>query len=156
MTKIQAHLIGEMISSNSPEAYSLYKKTFFLVEKEKIEIFSKNKKISKKELINKLQKIDKKMQIKYLIFKDLRKKGYIVKTGLKFGAEFRVYDKGVKLEKKHARWIVFIEHEESEKLTWHEFSAKDRVAHSTKKKLLLAIVDEEGEITYYEISWLKP
>ena len=172
MKAIQAHLVGEMVSSNSPEAYSLYKKSrfgefknekvryslseaLFLVEKEKIEIFSKNKKISKKELLDKFQKIDKKIQIKYLIFKDLREKGYIVKTGLKFGAEFRVYDKGIKLEKKHAKWIVFVEHE-SKKLTWHEFSAKNRVAHSTKKNLLLAIVDEEGEITYYEIRWLKP
>jgi len=172
MNKIQAHIIGEIISTNTSEAYTLYKKsyfgviirgkiqyslpeTLFLMEKKKIEVFSNNKKISEKELINKFKRIDKKIQIKYPVFKDLREKGYIVKTALKFGADFRIYDKGQKPGGKHAKWIVFIDHE-SKRLTWPEFSAKNRVAHSTKKKLLLAIVDEEGDITYYEVRWLKP
>jgi len=172
MQKIQAHITGEIISSNSSEAHSLYKKsrfgeivgekiqyslpeTIFLVEKGKMEIFSRGKKISKKDLIKKFQRLDKKIQIKYPVFKDLREKGYIVKTALKFGAEFRVYDKGSKPGKKHAKWIVFADHE-SKRLTWHEFSAKNRVAHSTKKNLLLAIVDEEGDISYYEVRWVRP
>jgi len=172
MDKIQAHIIGEIISSNTSEAHALYKKSrfgeskagkiqyslsevLFLVEKNKMEISSRNKKISKKDLMNKFRRIDKKIQIKYPVFKDLREKGYVVKTALKFGADFRVYDKGSRPGKAHAKWIVFTEHE-SNKLTWHEFSAKNRVAHSTKKNLLLAIVDEEGDITYYEVRWLKP
>ncbi len=172
MKKIQAHLIGNIVSTNSPEAYSLNKKSsfgkkvgdkiqytlseiLFLIEKNKAEIVSKNKKILKNELMKKFQRIDKKIQIKYLVFKDLREKGYIVKTALKFGADFRIYDKGSKPEKKHAKWIAFVDHE-SKRLTWHEFSAKNRVAHSTKKNLLLTIVDEEGDITYYEVRWIKP
>lgn len=172
MEKIQAHIVGEIISSNTSEAHLLYKKScfgepieekiqyslseaLFLVEKKKMEVFAKSKKISKNELMDKLRRIDKKIQIKYPVFKDLRERGYIIKTALKFGAEFRVYAKGSKPGKKHAKWIVFAEHE-SKKLTWHEFSAKNRVAHSTKKNLLLAIVDEEGDISYYEIKWIKP
>lgn len=172
MEKIKAYLVGGIISSNDGEAFSLFKKScfgnpieekiqyslpeaIFLVEKEKIEIFAKSKKIPKKELIKKLQKIDKKIHIKYPVFRDLRERGYIVKTALKFGAEFRVYDKGARPGKKHAKWVVFTDHE-SNKLTWHEFSAKNRVAHSTKKNLLLAIVDEEGDISYYEVRWIKP
>jgi len=172
MEKIKAHIIGEIVSSNASEAHTLYKKssfgepvgekiqyslseTLFLSEKGKIEIFSRNKKIPKKELMKKFRRIDKKIQIKYPVFKDLRERGYIVKTALKFGAEFRVYDKGARPGKKHAKWIVFAEHE-SKRLTWHEFSAKNRVAHSTKKNLLLAIVDEEGDISYYEVRWIRP
>ncbi len=172
MEKIKAYIIGEIISSNSSEAHALYKKScfgepvsnkiqyslvesIFLVEKEKLEILSKRKKLSKEELINKFKKIDKKIQIKYPVFKDLREKGYVVKTALKFGADFRVYDKGVKPGQKHARWIVFTDHE-SKKISWTDFSAKNRVAHSTKKNLLLAIVDEESSVTYYEVSWVRP
>ncbi|MBU2562708.1 MAG: tRNA-intron lyase [Nanoarchaeota archaeon] len=172
MEKIQAYLTGEIISSNSSEARALYNKScfgeliqgkiqyslseaLFLIEKGKMEIFSRNKKIPSKDLINKFMRIDKKIQIKYPVFKDLRERGYVVKTALKFGAEFRIYEKGAKPGKKHAKWIVFADHE-SKKITWHEFSAKNRVAHSTKKKLLLAIVDEEGDITYYEVQWIKP
>ncbi len=172
MKKIQAHIIGEIISSNTSEAHLLYKKScfgepvgekiqyslseaLFLVDKEKMEIFSINKKIPKKDLMNKFKRIDNKIQIKYSVFENLREKGYIIKTALKFGADFRVYDKGAKPGKKHAKWIVFVDHE-SKRLTWHEFSAKNRVAHSTKKNLLLAIVDEEGDVTYYEVSWVRP
>jgi tRNA-intron endonuclease, archaea type len=171
MNKIQAHLIGESIYSNDAEAFSLLKKScfgtsigekvqyslpeaLFLLEKGKMEILHKGKKIPKEELMRKLQKADKKINIKYLVFKDLREKGYIVKTALKFGAEFRVYGKGTKPGKKHAKWVVFTENE-SGRLSWHEFSAKNRVAHSTKKNLLLAIVDEEGEVSYYEVRWIK-
>jgi len=172
MEKIKAHITGEIISSNTSVAHALYEKSrfgeivgdkiqyslpeaLFLIEKKKMELFSRSKLVPKKDLIKKFRRIDKKIQIKYAVYKDLRERGYIVKTALKFGAEFRVYDKGIKPGKKHAKWIVFTDHE-SKRLTWHEFSAKNRVAHSTKKNLLLAIVDEEGAITYYEVSWVKP
>jgi tRNA-intron endonuclease len=172
MEKIKAYITGEIISSVDADAFSLYKKShfgepksnkvnyslteaMFLLEGEKIEIFSGKKKLSQKEFLEKCRKIDKKIQIKYLVFKDLRERGYVVKTALKFGADFRVYDKGSAPGEQHAKWIVFAEHE-SNRMTWHEFSAKNRVAHSTKKNLLLAIADEEGDISYYEVKWIKP
>lgn len=172
MEKIGAYLVGEVVSSANSDAFSLCKKShfgeekngkvqyslteaMFLVEKGKMEIFSKNKKLNQREFSEKCRKIDKKIQIKYPVFKDLRERGYVVKTALKFGADFRVYEKGSSPGDKHAKWIVFCEHE-SNRLTWHEFSAKNRVAHSTKKNLLIAIVDEEGDISYYEVKWLKP
>ena len=172
MEKIQSQLIGEFIVSNSAEAHSLYEKScfgepvgdkiqysmseaLFLVEKMKMKVFSGKKEIPIKELLKKFKTTDAKIQIKYPVFRDLRERGYVVKTALKFGAEFRIYEKGKRPGKEHAKWIVFTDHE-SKKMTWHEFSAKNRVAHSTKKNLLLAIVDEEGDISYYEVRWLKP
>ncbi len=173
MKKIQAHLIGETISTNESEAFTLQKKSQFgeqsgqkiqytlsealyLLEKNKIEVLQKNKVLSHNELFNKIKRIDSRIQLKYPVFKDLREKGYVVKTALKFGADFRVYPKGVKVGQKnqHSKWIVFCEHE-SKKFSWHEFSAKNRVAHSTKKNLLIAIVDEESDISYYEIRWIR-
>lgn len=172
MGKIHSHFIGGTIESNSAEAFSLYKKShfgepsgekiqyslpeaIFLLEKGKIEISSGRKEISIKDLMKKAQSLDKRIYLKYRVFRDLRERGYVVKTALKFGADFRVYEKGAKPGEKHAKWIIFVDHE-SRRLTWHEFSAKNRVAHSTKKNLLLAIVDEEGDVSYYEVSWIKP
>jgi tRNA-intron endonuclease len=172
MEKINAYLRGELISSTDPEAYSLYEKSrfgepneekiqyslteaLFLVNQDKMIILSGKKTLSKKEFAEKCSKIDKKIQIKYPVFKDLRERGYLVKSALKFGADFRVYDKGAKIEDKHSKWVVFCDHE-SKRLTWHDFSAKNRIAHSTKKNLLLAIVDEEGDVSYYEVNWIKP
>ena len=85
----------------------------------------------------------------------MRNRGYIIKTALKFGADFRVYDRGVKPGEDHAKWIVYPVHESST-LTWYEFSAKNRVAHSTRKKLLVGCVDEESDVTYWEIAWKRP
>ncbi|MFQ5531381.1 MAG: tRNA-intron lyase [Candidatus Nanoarchaeia archaeon] len=170
--KIQAHLVGKTITSNDSHAHALYKKSnfgekagekiqyslseaLFLVEKGKLEVLQGKKTLSTNDLIKRLQTIDKKFSIKYPVYKDLRERGYIVKTALKFGADFRVYPKGKRPGKEHAKWVVFVE-QESSRLTWHEFSAKNRVAHSTRKNLLLALVDEESGITYYEVSWIRP
>ena len=172
MEKIHANIIGTSISSNSQEAFTLYKKSsfgvregekilysipevLFLAEKGKMSVFSKKKGLSFKELMKKAYNIDKRISLKYSVFKDLRVKGYVVKTALKFGADFRVYERGSSPEEKHAKWIVFCDHETA-RIGWHEFSAKNRVAHSTKKNLLLAIVDEEGDVSYYECSWVRP
>ena len=151
MEKIKAYVVGEIISSNTSEAYALCKKSsfgervgekiqysvseaLFLVEKGKMDIYSRNKKIPKKELINKFKRIDKKIQIKYPVFKDLREKGHVVKTALKFGAEFRIYEKGSKPGKKHAKWIVFTDHE-SKRLTWHEFTSERKCDAKISLKL---------------------
>lgn len=172
MEKIKAVLLSEKVFSNSKEAFNLFdsqrfgekigekiyytlQETLFLVDTKKLEIFdTKDKKILEKDLLKKFEKIDKKFKIKYFVFKDLREKGLIVKTALKFGAEFRVYEKGKSLGKDHSKWILFPV-SETQQLTWQDFSAKNRIAHSTNKKLLIAIVDEENAVSYYEVNWLK-
>lgn len=101
------------------------------------------------------QKIESTFYTRYRVYKDLRNRGYIVKTALKFGADFRVYEKGKSPGQEHAKWIVYPVYETGS-MTWHEFAAKNRVAHSTKKNLLIGVVDDEGDVTYYEIKWLRP
>lgn len=169
---IQAQFAADKIFSNSEEAFSLYDKsrlgekkrskieysfseTLFLLHENKLKLFQNNKEITFDAFLKKTKRLDKRIQIKFPVFLDLRKKGYIVKTALKFGADFRVYKKGIKPGQDHALWILFPV-KESEAHTWYDFAAKNRVSHSTKKKLLLAIVDDEEDVTYYEVSWLKP
>ncbi|MBT6774853.1 tRNA-intron lyase, partial [Candidatus Woesearchaeota archaeon] len=113
------------------------------------------RKVSFEQFVKKARKLEPNFQIRYCVFKDMRNRGYIIKTALKFGADFRVYDRGVKPGEDHTKWIVFPVNEAST-LTWHEFSAKNRVAHSTKKRLLMAVVDAENDVTYYEIAWKRP
>ena len=168
----KAVLIDERVFSNAHEALDLYSKSRFgepiegkvyyslvealyLLEKGKIIVFENKKKLTKEGFIERARKIELQFWTRYCVFRDMRNRGYIVKTALKFGADFRVYDKGVKPGEDHAKWVLFPVYESSN-MTWHEFAAKNRVAHSTKKKLLIAIVDDEGDITYYEIGWTRP
>jgi len=129
---------------------------FYLLEADKLDVYDgRNHLLSNEEYKKKAAKQEPNFFIRYAVFKDLRERGYVVKTALKFGADFRVYDRGVKPGEDHARWVVYPVSEGST-LTWHEFAAKNRVAHSTKKKLLLAVVDNEGDVSYWESGWLRP
>jgi tRNA-intron endonuclease, archaea type len=128
----------------------------YLLEKERLIVMDgKSKKINLEKFIKKAKKLEPNFWIRYCVFKNMRNRGYIIKTALKFGADFRVYDRGVKPGEDHAKWIVYPVHESST-LTWYEFSAKNRVAHSTRKKLLVGCVDEESDVTYWEIAWKRP
>lgn len=128
----------------------------YLLEKKKLVVYDmKNKEVSFEVLLKKSQKMEHSIWVRYCVYKDIRNRGYIIKTALKFGADFRIYDRGVKPGEDHARWVVFPVHESSS-LTWYEFSAKNRVAHSTKKRLLIGCVDDEGDCTYWEVRWLRP
>ena len=128
----------------------------YLMEKGRLKILDGRKKqVSFDSFIKKAKRVEPNFWIRYCVFRDMRNRGYIIKTALKFGADFRVYDRGVKPGEDHAKWIVYPVHE-GEHLTWYEFSAKNRVAHSTKKRLLIGVVDDEGDVTYYEIRWVRP
>jgi len=127
----------------------------YLIEKRKLEVFLGKKKIDIQDFIKKAKKKEPNFWIRYCVYKNIRERGYIIKTALKFGADFRVYERGVKPGEDHAKWIVYPVHEGSTS-TWYEFAAKNRVAHSTKKRLLIAIVDGENDVTYYEVKWVRP
>ena len=170
--KIRGIFSGDSVVSGSKEAKDLYSKSLFgeyigkkmhyslsealyLVDKKKMDIYKNTRKMSFSEFMDKCKRLDKNIHVKFTVYKDLRSKGYLLKTALKFGADFRVYDKGKRPGKAHAKWILYPV-SENEGLTWYDFAAKNRVAHSTKKNLLIAIVDSEGSITYYEVGWKRP
>ncbi len=172
MKKIIAQFYEGIVTSNTPEARTLcdrssfgkltgekirysFVEVLFLIDKERMEVFFGKKRLLKEQVLKKMKRFDRKLSSKFLVFKDMRERGYILKNALKFGADFRVYEQSKKPGKVHSKWILYID-SESKSLDWHEFSAKNRVAHSTKKKLLIAIVDEENDISYYEVNWFKP
>ena len=145
---------GELLDDGRVQ-FSLIEALYLLEKKRAIIYDSRNKEIGFDVLLKKSQKAEPNLWVRYCVYRDIRNRGYIIKTALKFGADFRIYDRGVKPGEDHARWVVFPVHEGST-LTWYEFAAKNRVAHSTKKRLLLGIVDSEMDVTYYECRWLRP
>ncbi len=170
--KFPVYIAENRFFSNSQKAFSLQNQknlgekaqgkvvyspfeAFFLVETQKAQALNTktNKSLKEHELITLLSKKHKDFLTKYQVFRALKNKGYLVKTGSKFGAEFRVYDNKKSIN-QHARWLVY-PIKQSEKSNWNEFISKNRIAHSTGKKLLLAIVDSEDNVLFYEISWMK-
>ncbi len=128
----------------------------YLLEKEKLRVASAaGRRYTTEQFIRKAKRLQPGFWTRYVVFRDMRNRGYIVKTALKFGADFRVYDRGIKPGEDHAKWVLFPIHE-SNTLTWHDFAAKNRVAHSTKKRLLIGVVDEESDVNYFEIACKRP
>ena len=128
----------------------------YLMERGKVSLKDlRGKPLNFESFLVKAKKAEPNFWVRYSVYKNIRNRGYVIKTALKFGADFRIYDRGVKPGEDHARWIVYPVHEGTT-LTWHEFAAKNRVAHSTKKRLMIGIVDDEGDVTYYEIRWIRP
>lgn len=126
----------------------------FLLEKEKIEITDNN---DEEVTVQDLYKIIREKQIHshYLVYKDLRTRGYIVKTGFKYGSDYRIYERGSSPGDGHSNYIVKILSEEQQ-IKVRDFSSYVRVAHGVRKNLLLAVVDDEYDITYYDIEWTRP
>ena len=172
---IKTNFVGErVITENTDLARELYNQSRFgdilddkrvqlslcealyLLDKGKIVILDgRNKEIDSEKFMKKASKLEENFWPRYCVLRDFRNRGYIIKTALKFGADYRVYDRGVKPGEDHAKWIVYPVRE-AETLTWYEFSSKNRVAHSTRKRLLVGAVDEEGDVTYWEIKWTRP
>ena len=144
---------GELVTRKKFQ-YTLLE-AMFLLERGKISIKKTKKELSFDDLLKHAKKKDKNFWVRYCVFRDLRRRGYIVKTALKFGADFRVYDRGIKPGEDHAKWVVFPV-SESQVFSWYEFSAKNRVAHSTRKRLMIGIVDAESDVTFMEVKWIRP
>jgi len=123
----------------------------YLLEKKRIRVFDKKGKEYSFEDILKSKNIGLNV---YLVFADLVKNGYDVKSGLKYGVEFRIYPKGEKKGDTHSSWLVTVANSEKS-FKVNDFAGKNRVAHSTKKNLLMAVVDIENSITYFESAWKR-
>jgi tRNA-intron endonuclease len=131
--------------------------TLFLMEKRQelpVED-TKGKRMSFDELMKEFVQKDKEFHRKYIVYRDLRGRGFIVKTGFKFGTHYRIYERGVKPGEGHAVWLVHVVPEEF-KCDFHTFSGKVRLAQNVRKKMIYALVDKEGDITYYKIERFSP
>ncbi len=123
----------------------------YLIEKGRIKVTDNERELSVEELMELGRRRDDCFDVKYITYRDLRDRGYIVKSGLKFGSHFRVY-RGKTDE--HSKWLVWVVPENT-KISPSDITARVRVAHGVKKAMVMAVVDEDGDVTYYEVKWVR-
>jgi len=79
----------------------------------------------------------------YAVYEDWRKRGYVVKSGFKFGTHFRIYFPGASPTRSEDQWIhskhVLHVFSRKAKMIISEWARAIRVAHSVKKTFILAI-----------------
>jgi len=125
---------------------------YYLLSNEKITIsdVKSNKELSIEEFFEIGKEIHDKFEEKYIIYKDLREKGYVPRPGLKFGADFVCYKKGPGLE--HSPFIVHVLPHDS-KISAIDMVRAGRLATSVRKKFVIA---NPLTSSYYFFEWFKP
>ena len=93
---------------------------------------------------------DDKLWRKYIIYMDLRKRGYIVRTGYGEGIDFLVYKRGADFEKDSAKFLIYPVFEGSP-IDLRELDKMSRVAMSSRKDLIVATVDRLSKPIYYSV-----
>ncbi|MBI4173313.1 MAG: tRNA-intron lyase [Candidatus Aenigmarchaeota archaeon] len=130
----------------------------YLLEKGRIKAKRSGKALNLEKFLAFGMEKDKRLHERYVVYKDLRERGLLVKTGFKFGCDFRVYKRGVRVVRKgpkapeeHTRWVVHCVPEDYT-CSFQELSRAVRLAHSIRATMLWAIVDNENNVTYYQVT----
>jgi tRNA-intron endonuclease, archaea type len=105
------------------------------------------------DLMKHALKYDKEIVTKFLVYRDLRSRGYVVKEGFGFGTDFRVYERGG-FEKKRAKYVVFCVNE-GINVKVGELSKHVREIETMGKNAIAAVVERRGEVIYYKLTNMK-
>jgi tRNA-intron endonuclease len=97
-----------------------------------------------------LVKYDRNIMTKFLIYRDLRSRGYVAKEGFGFGDDFRVYERG-EYEKKPAKYVVF-GISEGASITAKAFAGAIGQIEKMGKEAVVAVIERRGEVIYYKAS----
>ncbi len=162
---------GEMISdqaciSDKSMIHELIEKGFGEMENEKLVLKSfeslyllyvnrlvltkSKKRVDFNSFMGICQKTDSGILTKFLIFRDLRNRGYVVKDGFGFGSDFRVYERGHYGE-KGAKFLIFGLNEGQQEKMGALQKKIDEITQMGKEPII-AVIERRGEVIYYKIN----
>ena len=125
-----------------------------LIERHRILVWEDNDKSKQlydfEGLLTYFTKFDNRLWHKYIIYMDLRKRGYIVRMGYGNGIEFRVFKRGADFEKDTAQFLIFPVFE-GNPIELRDLDKISRVALSSRKDLIVATVDRLSKPIYYSV-----
>jgi tRNA-intron endonuclease len=124
----------------------------YLIYMKKITVKCAGEELDFEQFFIRASNIVKNFELFYIVYKDLRGRGYYVQPS---DIGFRVYPRGGHPGKGPAEFLVFVT---SERIPLSLSILKNHLDNSDnkKKRLILAIVDEESDITHYEVKKLIP
>ncbi len=127
--------------------------TLYLMDKHVLEVKTeKNTKIAFQTLLQIYGKINANAWAGYLVYRDLRSRGYVVREGFGSKVDFRVYDRGD--YSKDAEKYLILSVQEGKPISIPDLTNSLTESLSLKKELILAVVNRRGEIVYYSVSEL--
>ncbi|HZD83211.1 MAG TPA: tRNA-intron lyase [Nitrososphaeraceae archaeon] len=122
----------------------------YLIHTKRLVLKSKKDDLDFDSLTELILKYDKDILTRFLIYRDLRSRGYIAKEGFGFGVDFRVYERG-EFEKKPSKYIVFGMNE-GVNIKANNFSCAIEQIRKMGKDAVIAVIERRGGIIYYKVS----
>jgi tRNA-intron endonuclease len=127
--------------------------SLYLLHSNKMTIKRKNQMLNFDQLVDIALKNDDMAWTRFLIYRDLRSRGYVAKEGFGFGVDFRVYERG-DYGNKPAKYVVFGINEGTEMQVDKLNDAIEQIGHMGKEPVI-AVIERRGEVIYYKVSKMR-
>ena len=124
--------------------------TLYLLYTQKLFLKKNKKQIDFDTFMNICQKTNPEILTKFLIFRDLKTRGYVVKDGFGFGSDFRVYERG-HFGEKGAKFLIFGLNEGQQEKMGALQKKIDEITQMGKEPII-AVIERRGEVIYYKIN----
>lgn len=143
---------GYGIKGETSLTLSFYE-ALYLNNKENIKVYStKNMELDFQDILRFYEKNNPNAWANYLVYRDLRSRGYVVRGGFGDGIDFRIYERGS--YRKNVASTLILSTQEGKPLSIEFLSKVMKQCQSQKKALVLAVMNRRGEIVYYSVSKL--
>jgi tRNA-intron endonuclease len=129
--------------------------TLYNVERGKLTVIDEEngRTLGFRDLLNLFSSSDPKTLTRFIVYKDLRTRGFVTQRVEADEFDFQVYDRGTFRQSDPSMNVFIISEGSSEQV--EDFISKVREAQSRGVELKLAVVDRRGEIVYYSLSEKK-
>ncbi len=85
--------------------------------------------------------------VRYVVYRDLRERGYVVRPSTTPGVDLEVFPRGESVKAGDYMWMLAVSERAS--FATSEFLALLHRAEALGRRLLIGVVDEEGDVTHY-------
>ena len=135
------------------ELLLMFYEALYLMDKGILEVEDgRGDKVDFRKLLQHYESMDENAWAKYLTYRDLRNRGYVVREGFGLGVDFRVYDRG-EYCKDAAKYLI-LSVQEGKPISLEDLTNALKNCQSLKKELILAVMNRRGETVYYSVSQL--
>ncbi|MDD3492926.1 MAG: tRNA-intron lyase [Candidatus Thermoplasmatota archaeon] len=121
----------------------------FLVEVERLVVEHRGEPVSLHDLMNYGLTVDANFEITYLVFRDLRQRGYVAKIDPE---GLNLYPRG---GAPHSHQPIYLVQALSERAPFSMAAVLQHIRDMQSRKLMLGVADEEGDLTYYYAKFFR-
>ncbi|OLS18846.1 MAG: tRNA-splicing endonuclease [Candidatus Heimdallarchaeota archaeon LC_2] len=169
---VPAILEGSTVLATGPIAISLHNKGYYgipehegvklngfealhLLELGRIKIKKDDEYLTEENVLSFFSDILPQFTLRYLVYKDLRNRGYILNLGSGSSFFFRLYARNTKPKLDGAKYYVTCLREGGS-IQLNDLESLIEIARKSSKLLIIGMVDAIGDVSYLEATKIKP